>query len=86
MLGPPSGERWWTLTEATAHVAELTAPVIDAVRARLPVGPVAVWGGVADARHWSMRSSGTPRPCATCPLRTDDSRTRRLRSHLEASA
>ena len=37
------------LATAGAHVAELTAPVVELVCERLPVGPVAVWGSVADA-------------------------------------
>lgn len=138
------------LAVAGTHVAELTAPVVDLLCADLPVGPVAVWGTVADAiggyalyyarelgldevdtwrrceflvdaitprapslRHrphlfpvpWAggtahyqvrgtcclyYRTFDQPDPdgegyCATCPLRSDDSRTRRLRSHLETS-
>lgn len=138
------------LAAAGSHVAELTAPIVDLVCASLPVGPVAVWGTVADAisgyalsiarehgldeletwrrcavlvdaiavhaprlRHrprpfpvtWSggtalfqvrgtcclhHRTCESPDPdgdgyCATCPLRTDESRTRRLRRHLETS-
>lgn len=139
------------LAAAGPHVAELTAPVVDPVCAELPVGPVAMWGTVADAvgayalyyarelgldeletwrrcealldaiqavaprlRHrphlfpvpWSggtahypvrgtcclyYRTCDKPDPdgegyCATCPLRTDASRIRRLRSHLEAAS
>lgn len=137
------------LAGAAAHTAALTAPVVDAVCALLPVGPAAVWGSVVDALcghalrsarqlrrperdvwercqviidemqriepvlrrrptsfpvTWSggiahylvrgtcclhYRTCDAPDRdgdgyCATCPLRTDASRTARLRAHLEA--
>lgn len=138
------------LATAGAQLAELAAPVVDRACRRLPIGPNAVWGGVADTLtacalmlsrqagrdqdedwrrcdrlldglqehaplrvrpsrfpvdwtggRWLYPVRGTcclyyrtcdpgtapvDRYCTTCPLRDDDSRTRRLVTHLESTA
>lgn len=58
------------LIEAADRVAHLTAPLVERLSDELPVGPVALWGGVADVLAayvlWFARQRGGDQRRAWC--------------------
>lgn len=81
-LGPQNGEDWWTLAEATAAASPpppFPGRVVRRDGACRVRGTCCLYCQICD--QLDRDGEGY---CATCHMRTDDSRTRRLRSHLEA--
>lgn len=60
--GAGQGPEQVVLSTAAERIAHLTAPLVERLCEALPVGPVALWGGVADAIGayglWFARESG----------------------------
>lgn len=62
LTGPVRVATEGCLDEAAAIIARISTPIVEILCAELPVGPVAVWGGVADSLGayalWFARETG----------------------------